>query len=139
MSAPGADTVGDIESRADVERLVRSFYRDAATDALLGPIFAGMDVDWPAHIALLTDFWEWQLLGGEAYAGNPLRAHEPVHARFPFTPAHFVRWLELFTSTVDDSFAGPVATAAKQRAVKMAGALERILSAPPSELRLGPG
>ena len=31
----------DIVDRDDIERLVRNFYRDAAMDDLLGPVFAG--------------------------------------------------------------------------------------------------
>ena len=118
----------DIAGRDDVELLVRAFYRDAATDDLLGPIFEAAAVDWPAHIDKLTDFWAWQLLGAPGYDGNPLRAHEPIHAQVPFRAAHFARWLELFTATVDAYFAGPVAEIAKQRATKMAHALQRILS-----------
>ncbi len=38
-------------------------------------------MDWPSHIETLTDFWAWQLLGERGYETNPLRAHEPVHAR----------------------------------------------------------
>jgi hemoglobin len=72
---------GDITTRIDVELLVRSFYRYAAMDELLGPIFRQADVNWDDHIATLTDFWSWQLLGEPGYTGHPLRAHEPVHAR----------------------------------------------------------
>lgn len=117
----------DLTTRADVERLVRDFYRDAAMDDLLGPVFAAAHVDWPQHIATLTDFWCWQLFGERGYVGNPLRAHEPVHARTPFASAHYERWLALFEETVDASFAGPVAELAKARARRMARALRRLL------------
>jgi len=117
----------DIATRADVEMLVRSFYRYAAMDELLGPIFMAADLDWPFHIAKLTDFWSWQLLGQRGYEGNPLRAHVPVDARTPFCDEHFERWLELFTSTVDEHFVGPTADTAKGRAARMAGALRRLL------------
>jgi hemoglobin len=117
----------DLAGRADVERLVRDFYRDAAMDDLLGPVFAAAHVDWPHHLATLTDSWCWQLFGERGYAGNPLRAHEPVHARTPFTTAHYDRWLELFEEAVDGSFAGPGAERAKGRARRMAGALRRLL------------
>ena len=53
-------------------------------DDMLGPVFEAADVDWTVHIAKLIDFWAWQLLGDPGYEGNPLRAHEPVHARTPF-------------------------------------------------------
>ncbi len=117
----------DIESRDDVELLVRSFYRYAAMDELLGPIFAAADVDWPSHIDTLTEFWTWQLLGRGDYQGNPLRAHEPVHAVTPFADEHFDRWLELFTSTIDEHFIGHAADVAKGRAQKMAKAMRRLL------------
>ena len=102
----------DISTRDDVELLVRSFYRYAAMDELLGPIFETAAVDWPSHIDTLTEFWEWQLLGRPGYEGNPLRAHEPVHAVTPFADEHFV---------------GPTAEVAKGRAQKMANAMRRLL------------
>ena len=118
----------DLADRHDVERLVRDFYRDAAMDDLLGPVFEAAHVDWPAHIATLTDFWSWQLLGQPVYDGQPLRAHEPVPARTPLTNAHYVRWVQLFCDTVDAAFAGPRADAAKVRGRKMAAAMERLLA-----------
>jgi truncated hemoglobin YjbI len=53
----------DLQDRGDIERLVVAFYRYAAMDELLGPVFAAAHVDWPGHIDTLTDFWAWQLLG----------------------------------------------------------------------------
>jgi hemoglobin len=118
---------GDITTRIDVELLVRSFYRYAAMDELLGPIFRQADVNWDDHIATLTDFWSWQLLGEPGYTGHPLRAHEPVHARTPFAAVHYERWLDLFVSTVDEYFVGDNAERAKHRAAKMATALRKLL------------
>ncbi|WP_148288808.1 group III truncated hemoglobin [Ilumatobacter nonamiensis] len=118
---------GELADRDDIELLVRSFYRYAAMDELLGPVFSAAHVSWPDHIDTVTDFWVWQLLGERGYVGNPLRAHEPVHARTPFTDAHYERWLELFHATVDELFVGTVAAVAKQRATKMASALRRLL------------
>jgi hemoglobin len=117
----------DIATRVDVEHLVRTFYRAAAMDDLLGPVFSAAHVDWTHHIPLVTDFWMWQLFAQRGYEGNPLRAHEPAHERTPFTTAHFARWLELFTETTDERFTGPTAELAKARARKMAGALQRLL------------
>lgn len=117
----------DIATRRDVELLVRTFYRAAAMDDRLGPVFAAARVDWPDHIATVTDFWMWQLLGVRGYEGNPLVAHRPAHAATPFSDAHFARWLALFTETVDEHFEGPTADLAKARAAKMAKALQRLL------------
>ena len=117
----------DLARRDDIERFVVDFYRQVAMDDLLGPIFAAEHVDWSVHIPKLVDFWAWQLLGEEAYERNPLRAHEPVHARNPFRAEHYLRWLDLFESTLDRSFAGPLAETARGRARRMAGALQRLL------------
>jgi truncated hemoglobin YjbI len=118
----------DLQDRGDIERLVVAFYRYAAMDELLGPVFVAAHVDWPGHIDTLTDFWAWQLLGERGYEGNPLRAHEPIHARTPFSDAHYDRWLDLFVSTIDECFAGPVVEVAKGRAKKMAAAMRRLLA-----------
>lgn len=117
----------DLVTRRDVELLVRSFYRAAAMDDVLGPVFAAAHVDWPAHLATVSDFWMWQLLGVRGYEGNPLVAHRPAHHTTPFTDEHFERWLALFTETVDEHFEGPTAELAKARARKMAQALQRLL------------
>jgi hemoglobin len=117
----------DLRGRDDVERLVRDFYRQAAMDDLLGSVFAAAHVDWNQHIERVTDFWMWQLFGERGYEGNPLRFHEPSHARTPFTTAHYARWVELFTDTIDERFAGPVADLAAARGRKMARALQRLL------------
>jgi len=117
----------DIHDRADVERLVRAFYREVATDDLLGPIFAHADVDWPEHVELLTRFWCTQLLDERSYEGNPLRAHRPLHAAMPFTDEHFGRWLDLFLTTVDDHFAGVTADLAMARARGIAQTMQRLL------------
>lgn len=123
----------DLATRADIQRLVVDFYRDVAMDDTLGPIFAAAHVDWSVHIPKLVDFWAWQLLDEPAYERNPLRAHLPVHARTPFGAEHYVRWLELFDSTIDGLFAGPTAESAKARARRMAAAMRRLLDAAPAE------
>jgi hemoglobin len=117
----------DLATRADVTALVTAFYRAAAVDDVLGPVFAAAHVDWPHHLGTVTDFWVWQLLGVRGYSGNPLLAHRPAHERTPFTDEHFARWLELFRETVDEHFEGPVAEVAKARAARMARALQRLL------------
>lgn len=123
--------VHDIVYVEDVERMVRDFYRQAAMDDLLGPVFAAAHVNWYAHVGTLIEFWSWQLLGVPGYAGQPLLAHEPVHQRTPLTPAHYERWIELFVETVDGLFVGPRAELAKGRGRKMAAAMERLLGSIP--------
>ena len=119
--------VSDIADRDDVEHFVRDFYRQAAMDDLLGPVFAAAHLNWNAHIDTLVDFWSWQLFGVRGYVGNPLRAHEPVHDRTPFTAGMYARWLKLFEGTIDALYLGAVAELAKSRARKMATAMNRLL------------
>jgi hemoglobin len=117
----------DLRGPHDIELLVRAFYRRAATDDVLGPVFVAAGVDWSVHIPTLIDFWSWQLFGVRGYEGNPLRAHEWLQAATPFGDEHYERWLELFEDTVDEEFRGPMAETAKGRARKMAMALRRLL------------
>jgi hemoglobin len=122
-----ADPIDDIADRDDVERFVRDFYRQAAMDDVLGPVFEAASLNWSAHIETLVDFWSWQLFGVRGYEGNPLRAHEPLHRRLQFTAVHYERWLDLFEGTIDSLFVGPIAELAKARGRKMASALARLL------------
>jgi hemoglobin len=111
----------DLRDRDDVEELVLSFYRDVAQDDLLGPMFNEVArVDWSAHLPKLADFWCRALFGTAGYDGNPFRAHELVHAKRAFTPAHFERWLDLFFEAVDMGWVGPNAEKAKALAATVA-------------------
>lgn len=107
----------------DVRLLVQRFYQAVIPDPLLGPIFAGMRVDWSVHIPKMVEFWSGRLLGIPGYEGNPVGAHQPVLDRFPFGDAEMARWLELWEETVDELFTGAVAVLAKQRAHMAGGAI----------------
>lgn len=115
---------GDLDTVDDVAEMVRRFYADVAQDELLGPVFNDVaEVDWSEHVPRLTQFWSRVLLGVHSgYDGNPLQAHARIHARHPFTPAHFERWLELFTETVELGWSGPVA----ERAITLANNVARV-------------
>ncbi len=122
------DIRGDIVDRNDIELLVRNFYRDAAMDDLLGPVFEAAHVKWNVHVATLIDFWAWQLLGEPAMTGNHcgrmslyINGHR-CHTRTTND------WVELVCDTVDVSFQGPRAEIAKGRGRKMAAAMERLLA-----------
>jgi hemoglobin len=128
LRGTGALPTADLATEADIERLVRDFYREAAVDDVLGPVFEAAEVDWAEHIPKVTAFWAWQLIGGRRYDGRPLRSHERVNGLVPFTEAHYERWLELFTDTLHDGWAGPVADLAERRARLMARSMRRVLA-----------
>ena len=101
--------------------MVRRFYADVAMDDLLGPMFNDVaQVDWSEHLPKLAAFWCRALLGVAGYSGNPFRAHALVHAKQPFTPGHFERWLSLFHETLDLGWVGPNVDRARALAEKVA-------------------
>jgi hemoglobin len=112
---------GDLDTPEEIAEMVRRFYADIAMDDLLGPMFNDVArVDWSEHLPKLTAFWCRALLDLPGYAGNPFRAHEQVHDKRAFTPAHFERWLSLFHETLDLGWIGPNAERAHQLADNVA-------------------
>jgi len=104
----------DIE---DIKLLVDSFYTKVREDQLLSPIFDGVIGDnWPKHLDKMYRFWQTLLLSEHTYNGSPFLPH----AQMPLKKEHFNRWMELFTETIYDHFAGEKATEALWRANKMA-------------------
>jgi hemoglobin len=111
----------DITGPADVQRLIAAFYAKARYDPALAHFFT--HVDWAHHTPRIEAFWNTLLFGTQSYVGDPMSAHIQLHQRLPMAPAHFTRWVELFSNTVDELFAGPKAEEAKQRAGSIAGVM----------------
>lgn len=109
--------LSDIQTPADVQQLVHSFYDQVQLDPLLGPIFnETAQVDWPSHLPVMVEFWSSLLLDTANYSGRPF----PKHAALPIDKQHFSRWLNVFFENVDAQFAGPVADSAKSKALSIA-------------------
>jgi hemoglobin len=126
---------GDIENRADCERLVRAFYGRALQDPMIGWIFVDVaKLDVEAHVPVIASFWETILLGAQSYSGGAFRPHAALNARVRLRAGHFERWLVLWRATVDELFAGERAELAKAHALRVArafhGRLEAMSSAP---------
>ena len=103
----------DIENIDDIKKMVNTFYSKVRKDNLIGPIFNDkIQNHWDEHLNKLHSFWQSILLKEQTYFGYPF----PPHAQLPINKTHFDRWLSLFTETVDNLFAGPVADEAKNRA-----------------------
>jgi hemoglobin len=125
--------VHDIESRADCERLVRAFYGRALEDPIIGFLFTDVaKLDLEAHVPRITSFWETILLGAQSYGGGAFRPHAELHLKAPLRRAHFDQWLNLWTRTVDELFAGERAELAKSHAVRVARAFHQRLQSIPS-------
>lgn len=111
----------DICDRRDIRALVDEFYRRVRRDPSIGPLFDEVaKVDWLHHLPVMYGFWENVLFMNGAYGGNPMAAHLSLNRKAPLTKAHFDRWLELFTGTVDQLFEGEMAERAKDRALSIA-------------------
>lgn len=109
--------MNDIETEADVALLVERFYARVRQDAELGYIFDDVaQVNWSEHMPRITAFWSTMLLNTGTYAGNPMRPHLDLALKTPLRPAHFDRWLALFSQTLIDLFSGPRTDEARQRA-----------------------
>ncbi|HWK25671.1 MAG TPA: group III truncated hemoglobin [Solirubrobacter sp.] len=123
----------DIETRADVERLVHAFYARALEDPIIGFIFTDVaHLDLDTHVPVITSFWETILLGAQTYRGGAFRPHAELHLQVPLRSAHFERWLVLWQETVDAQFAGPHAELAKAHALRVARAFHGRLKTLPS-------
>ena len=106
-----------IESRADIELLVKEFYAKIRKNESLGPIFDEIiKINWDHHIPILIDFWETILLDNPVYRNNAMGVHFDVNEKVKLQKQHFTTWLSLFDSTVDEYFEGEKATLAKKRA-----------------------
>jgi hemoglobin len=115
----------DITSRGDIEQLLIAFYAKVKADAAIGFIFTDIArVNWEQHIPIITDFWESILLDNPVYTKNAMEVHYHLNNKVPLQKAHFDQWLHLFTTTIDDMYAGPVATLAKTRAKSIAGIMQ---------------
>jgi hemoglobin len=106
--------ISDLETRSDIDRLLIEFYKVVMHDAEIGHHFDELDLDH--HLPIIGDFWEKVLFGNPVYFNNPLTVHQKLHERFPLRPEHFLRWVEVFSHTVDALFAGEMADLAKFRA-----------------------
>ncbi|HEX9960550.1 MAG TPA: group III truncated hemoglobin [Pyrinomonadaceae bacterium] len=113
----------DIENRADLELLLTEFYKIAVTDAEIGHHFAGLDL--ASHLPVIVDFWEKVLFGKQIYFGNPLFVHQRLNEKSPLELEHFRRWIEIFSRTTDEFFAGETAENAKLRAKMIAHSLHQ--------------
>jgi len=110
-----------IETRADIEKLVTLFYEKVKKDPTIGFIFTEkVQLDWPHHISVITDFWESILLDNPVYQKNAMEVHYDLNKKIPLEKIHFDTWLQLFFCTLDELFEGPITEKAKIRAKSIA-------------------
>ncbi len=108
----------DIQNIEDIKIFVNAFYGKIREDKLLAPIFASRieSEQWPQHLNKMYRFWDSVLFFQKTYKGNPFARHIGL----PVETAHFQQWVNLFTQTIDEHFAGEKAEDAKRRSRNMA-------------------
>jgi hemoglobin len=124
----------DIQTRDDVERLVRAFYAKALTDPMIGWLFTDVaKLDLEAHVPTIASFWETILLGEQSYSGGAFAPHASLHRKARLRGPHFDRWLVLWQETVDELFVGEHAELAKAHAIRVGKAFHRRLQTLPAD------
>ena len=109
--------MNDIESRADIEKLIIAFYEKVKQDKTIGFIFNEVvKMDWPHHIPVIVDFWETILLDNPVYNKNAMEVHYDLNKKVPLKKEYFDSWLYLFNNTIDELYQGKIASLAKTRA-----------------------
>ena len=115
----------DIETREDIQTLVDTFYKQVLKDETIGYLFTEVaNISFEKHMPKMYDFWESILFQKTAYQGNPMSVHFSLNKKSPLKSEHFARWKELWFSTLENLFDGPVATEAKNRANTIAYLME---------------
>ncbi len=114
----------DINNKEDIQYLVESFYSNALTDPLIGPIFKEANFVLDAHIPTMVSFWETILFDVITYKGNPMLKHLELNRTVALDPIHFERWMKIWTETVSKKFEGPLAEKAIIRAKSIAQLME---------------
>jgi hemoglobin len=77
------------------------YYTKVQQDDLIGVIFNKViENNWAEHLEKMYRFWQTLLLGDHTYYGSPFAPH----AKLPLRQEHFDRWLQLFTTILDDHF-----------------------------------
>ncbi|WP_375435754.1 group III truncated hemoglobin [uncultured Hymenobacter sp.] len=110
-------TLHDIQTEGDIKTLVDTLCFKATNDTLLGASFgAAARIHWPHYLTTQYHYWSSTLLGKGQSGGEPL----PEQVVLPRSGAHVEHWLQLFSTTVEEHFAGTKAEEAKQVARQMA-------------------
>ncbi len=114
-----------IETRADIQLLVDTFYNKVQQNKELNHIFNEVaKIDWEAHLPKMYDFWETLLFHKNVYKGNPMRVHKSLHQIQKLKNTDFEIWLNIFRQTVDELFEGEIAELAKNRAQSIATSIQ---------------
>jgi hemoglobin len=111
----------DIETRADLELILKEFYTKLLRDESIGYIFTDVaKIDLEHHLPVLADFWEQTMFHTGGYRNNTMQIHLDLNQKEKLTEDHFNTWLGHFYTTIDSLFEGSNAEKMKTRALSIA-------------------
>ena len=117
--------------------MLEIFYRKAFADDLIGHFFTTVvPLDLPTHIPVIAAFWESIIFNTQSYRKNVMQVHEHISSLSHIKRQHLDRWVQLFSETVDETFAGPHAELMKQRARSVATLMDIKINHKPLNNRL---
>ena len=110
---------------ARLPELLECFYGRVRADALIGPLFNEVVLDWSAHMVRLADFWSSVMLTSGRYKGNPMALHLK-HAGRLEAPM-FDRWLDIWKHTTEELLPPEAASAMQAKAARISESLQLAL------------
>ncbi len=116
----------DVESRDDLERILREFYTRLISNRRLHPYFDKFREEHVLehHLKDLTDFWEGALFYKGNYKKNVMEIHKKIDNENKLKSEHFEAWLMNFEQAVDKFYEGQNAEKMKIRARSIATVME---------------
>jgi hemoglobin len=111
----------DIETREELEEILKIFYKKAFADELIGYFFTEVvPLDLKTHIPVIANFWESIVFNKPNYRKNVMEVHQHIHHLSKIQKEHLDRWVKIFTETLDENFAGAKTELMKHRARSIA-------------------
>ena len=120
----------DLDSRQNIESFIDRFYQRMLSDPQLAPIFVDVaKINLDIHLPHIKSYWCKLLLGEKRYRRHTMNIHRQLNSKRKLHKQDFRQWLALFTSTVDENYAGKSAERAKKVARTIAKNMEAALGA----------
>ena len=116
----------DLDSKLAITIFVEHFYSAMLEDDQLAPFFLDIAViDRKQHFSIVCSYWEKLLLGDQSYARHTMNIHRAVNEKKALELDHFLRWLTLFSTTVDRYYEGSFANKAKAIATQIVANMKK--------------
>ena len=116
----------DVETREDLEKILRDFYTRLLSSDELRPFFDKFREEHVLenHLKDLSDFWESALFYRGSYKTNVMEIHRKIDENMKISSVHFKAWLLNFDQAVDDLYKGQNSETMKARARSIATVMQ---------------